>query len=154
DLPVRRRLLVCAAAVALGLALAAWVVVPMGELVLSSDRGSPLPLGERDSGAAGWDGVSSALGLSPGRSGTGYLASLHAGPLLICAAAGAFTERQRRPLAMLLGLIALAGILASAAGPPGSWLRSIPPLDRIRYPAKALAWTFFALPVLAGIGAD
>src|SRR5262249_13988094 len=36
----------------------------------------------------------------------------------------------------------------------GGALRPAPPLDRIGYPAKALAWTFFALPVLAGIGAD
>ena len=154
DLPRRRRLLVCVAAVGLGLALAAWVLVPMGELVVSSDRSAAIPRGERDSGAAGWGAAFSALGLSPGGSATGYLASLHAGPLLLCAAAGAFIERQRRPFAVLLGVIALAGILVSAAGPPGSWLRSIPPLDRFRYPAKALAWTFVALPVLAGIGAD
>src|SRR6266404_2727165 len=40
------------------------------------------------------------------------------------------------------------------AGAPGSWLRALPLLDRIRYPAKALAWTFFALAMLAGLGAD
>ena len=154
DLPRRRRLLVCVACVVLGLALAAWALVPMGELALSSDRSAALERGERDSGAAGLAGAASLLGLSPGKSGTEYLASLHAGPLLLCAAAGAFTEGQRRRLAVILGLVALAGVVFAAAGPPGSWLRSIPPLDRIRYPAKALALTFFSLPILAGIGAD
>ena len=154
DLPRRRRLAVCGIAVVLGLALAAWVLVPMGELALSSDRSAALERGQRDSGAATLAGARSALGLSPGRSGTDYLASLHAGPLLLCAAAGAFVERQRRRLAAILGLLALAGIVFAAAGPPGSWLRSIPPLDRVRYPAKALTLTFFSLPLLAGIGAD
>jgi len=154
ELPRRRRLIACAMAAGLGLALAAWVLVPMGELVWHSDRSAALNRGERESGAAGLSAASSVLGLSPGRSGTEYLASLHAGPLLLCAAAGAFTEKQRRPLALLLAAAALAGILVSAAGPPGSWLRSIPPLDRIRYPAKGLTWTFFSMAVLAGIGAD
>src|SRR5262249_18593501 len=37
---------------------------------------------------------------------------------------------------------------------PGSWLRALPGLDRVRYPAKALAPTLFALALLAGIGLD
>jgi hypothetical protein len=154
ELPRRRRIIVAVAAAGLGLALAGWVLAPMGELAWHSDRTASLGRGERESGAVGAAGAASALGMTPGRSGTDYLPSLHAGPLLLCAAAGAFTEKQRRPLAFLLAAVALAGILASAAGPPGSWLRSIPPLDRIRYPAKGLAWTFFSLAVLAGIGAD
>src|SRR5204862_362490 len=52
------------------------------------------------------------------------------------------------------GLAAAAGVVLAMAGAPGSWLRALPFLDRIRYPAKALAWTFFALPMLAGLGAD
>jgi hypothetical protein len=57
-------------------------------------------------------------------------------------------------LALLLGIVAAAGVAVAMAGPPGSWLRALPVLDRIRYPAKALAWTFFALPMLAALGAD
>jgi Bacterial membrane protein YfhO len=45
-------------------------------------------------------------------------------------------------------------VAAAAAGPAGELLRSLPPLNRVRYPAKALAWTFFALPMLAGLGCD
>ena len=30
----------------------------------------------------------------------------------------------------------------------------MPPLDRIRYPAKALAWTSFSAAMLAGLGID
>ena len=126
----------------------------MSELVLRSQRRVPLPASEREWGSVGLPGLSSALGFSPESSGNGYLSSLYAGPLLLCAAAGAFAEEQRRRLALLLGAVAVAGILVSMAAPPGPWLRSLPLLDRIRYPAKALAWTFFALPMLAGIGAD
>ena len=154
DLPPRRRLFVGASAVLLGLALAAWVLVPMAELAFFSDRRAALSAGEREGGAVRPAGLASFAGLSPGRSGTEYLGSLHAGPLLLCAAAAAFTEKQRRPLAILLGVLALAGVLASATGPPGAWLRAVAPLDRVRYPAKALAWTFFAVPLLAGLGVD
>jgi len=98
--------------------------------------------------------VSSSLGLSPEDSGTGYLSSLYAGPLLFFAAVAACTARERRRLAILLGTVAAAGVLLAMAGAPGSWLRALPFLDRVRYPAKALAWTFFALPMLAGLGAD
>jgi hypothetical protein len=40
------------------------------------------------------------------------------------------------------------------SGPPGSWLRAVPMLDRVRYPAKALALTSFGLSMMAGLGAD
>jgi hypothetical protein len=152
--PRRKRLLRLAGAAGLGLALAGVTLVPMAELVLRSQRRVALPTSERDRGSVGLSALSSGLGLSSGPSGTDYLSSLYAGPLMLCAAAAAFSERERRRLALLLGAIAVAGILVGMTAPPGPWLRSLPFFDRIRYPAKALAWTFFALPMLAGIGAD
>jgi len=80
-------------------------------------------------------GISSALGFSIESSGNEYLSSLYAGPLMLCAAAAAFAEKQRRRLALLLGAVAVAGILVAMRAPPGPWLRSLPLLDRIRYPA-------------------
>ncbi len=143
-----------AAAAALGLALAGWSLVPMAELALHSDRRAAFPAAERERGAANLSALTSALGLSPGASGTEYLATLYAGPLVRFAAAAAYAERQRRRLALLLGIVAAAGVAVAMAGPPGTWLRALPFLDRVRYPAKALAWTFFALPMLAALGAD
>ncbi len=152
--PRGKRLLRLAGTAGLGLALAGVTLVPMAELVLRSQRRVPLPKAEREWGSVELRSLSSALGFSLESSGNGYLSSLYAGPLLLCAAAGAFVEEQRRRLALLLGAIAVAGILVSMSAPPGPWLRSLPFLDRIRYPAKGLVWTFFALPMLAGIGAD
>jgi hypothetical protein len=137
----------------LGLALAGWVLVPMGELALRSDRREPLPVSERESGAVGPAAIASLVRIG-GDSGTAYLASLSLGPLGLALAAVAFAEKQRRPLAILLLAVAAAGAVAAAAGPPGAWIRSLPPLDRLRYPAKALSLTFFALPMLAGLGCD
>ena len=152
--PRRKRLLGLAGVAALGLTLAGVTLVPMAELALRSQRRVPLPASERDRGSVGFSALASGLGLSTGPSGTDYLSSLYAGPLMLCAAAAAFVERERRRLALLLGAVAVAGILFGMAAPPGPWLRALPFLDRIRYPAKALALTFFALPMLAGIGAD
>jgi hypothetical protein len=154
DPPPGRRLLRFAGAAALGLALAGWALVPMAELALHSERRAALPTAERDRGAVSLSSISSALGLSPGDSGGAYLSSIYSGPLLLFAAAAACTARERRRLAILLGIAAAAGVVLAMDGAPGTWLRSLPLLDRIRYPAKALAWTFFALPMLAGLGAD
>ncbi len=154
DPPLRTRLLGLARAAGLGLALAGVTLVPMAELALHSERRAPLPIVERDRGSVGLSALSSGLGLSGGPSGSDYLASLYAGPLMLCAVAAAFVEVERRRLALLLAAVAVAGILLSMAAPPGPWLRSLPFLDRVRYPAKALVWTFFALPMLAGMGAD
>jgi hypothetical protein len=140
-------------AVCLGLALAGWVLVPMGELLQLSDRQVPLPVLERDAGAVGIEAFGSLVGLN-GHSGTTYLASLAIGPIGVALVLLAFAERQRRALAFLLVLLALAGAAAAAAWPPGALLRGLPPLDRMRYPAKALCLTFFALPLLAGLGCD
>ncbi len=49
---------------------------------------------------------------------------------------------------------AAVGILLSIHGPPGSWLRALPPLDRVRYASKWLAWTAFSVAMLAGLGLD
>jgi hypothetical protein len=147
--PARRSI----AGALLGLALAGWVLLPLGELVLRSDRREALPAAEREAGAVGAAALASLVRIGSD-SGTAYLASLSLGPVGLALAALAFTEKQRRPLALLLLVLAAAGVVAAAAGPPGSWLRSLPPLDRIRYPAKALALTFFAVPMLAGLGCD
>jgi len=66
----------------------------------------------------------------------------------------AFLEGHRRRLAGILAAFALAGIVLSMHGPPGSWLRSLPPFDRVRYPAKWLAWTVFGAAMLGGLGVD
>jgi len=148
--PLRR----AAVATALGLALAAWVLVPMGELGLHSDRRSALPAAERDLGAVGVrDGLSLA-GFSPPFFGGAYLASLFLPPFVLVAAAGAFSEEHRRRLALVLAVVAAAGVVLAGAGPPGAWLRAVPPLDRVRYAGKGLAWTAFGIAMLSGLGLD
>jgi hypothetical protein len=144
----------CVLGVGLGLALAGWVLVPMGELLVHSDRQAPLSVADRELGAVGPAAFGSLAGMGGSRSGSTYVSSLAIGPIGLLLALAGFAERQRRPLALLLLLVALGGAVASAAGPPGEWLRGLPPFDRVRYPAKALALTFFALPVLAGLGCD
>ncbi len=138
----------------LGLALAGWVLAPFAELAAASDRRAPLPVAERDAGAVRWAGLASAAGAGRTGSGTTYLPSLSFGPLALVAAAAALLEKERRRLAWLLAAIGLAGALWSSAGPLGGVLRSLPPFDRIRYPAKALVPTAFALAALAGLGVD
>ncbi|HEV8611729.1 MAG TPA: hypothetical protein VGS98_16865 [Thermoanaerobaculia bacterium] len=140
--------------IVLGLALAAWVMVPMGELVRHSDRGRPLPAAEREPGAVGLTSLGAALARPAAAVRTYWLPSLFVGPLVIAVAAAAFLEREQRGLALALAGIALAGVLVAGAGPPGSWLRAIPPLDRMRYPEKALAATVFGLAGLSGLGLD
>lgn len=154
EVSARTRLLRFAGALLLGAAFAAWALLPMAELAARSDRRLPLPSAARESGSVTPGAFSSLLGTSTTSSGTFYLASLYAGPLLLFASLAAFLEGHRRKLVLLLVGIALAGILAASAGPPGTWLRAVPPLDRLRYPAKALLLPFFALAVLAGLGAD
>jgi len=141
-------------AIVLGLALAAWVLVPMGELALHSDRREPLAVAEREPGAVPVTALAAALVSPQSPPRTFWIASLFLGPLVLAAAAAAFLERERRALVVLLATIALAGLLAAAAGPPGSWLRAIPPLDRMRYPEKTLSMSVFALAVLGGLGLD
>lgn len=155
DRPRSGRMLSLAAAAGLGLSLAAWVLLPMGELALNSGRKAALPAAERERGAVELSGFGSALGLT-GReaSGTDYLVSLCLGPLALVPAIALFAERERRRIAFLLALLAACGILLAMAAPPGPWLRSLPPFNRLRYPAKALALTFFAVPMMAGLGTD
>lgn len=153
--PTRRRpLLRFGAATLLGLALAGWALVPFAELILRSDRRTSLAALEREVGAVSLEALSSALGTSDRGSGTFYLSSFYVGPLALFAALSAFSERERRNFAWLLAGIALAGVVFAISAPPGSWLRALPPLDRFRYPAKALVWTLFGLSILAGLGAD
>ena len=66
----------------------------------------------------------------------------------------AFAEKERRRLVGILAAIGAAGLVIAAAAPPGSWLRALPGLDRIRYPAKALLLPLFALAALSGLGLD
>ncbi|MET0619304.1 MAG: hypothetical protein ABW056_03440 [Thermoanaerobaculia bacterium] len=144
----------CGAAVVLGLALAAWVIVPMAELSARSDRREPLPAHARDLGALGWTDLLSTAGFTPAFFGGTYLASLFLPPFVFVAAAAAFGEGHRRRLVILLAVFAAVGILLSIHGPPGSWLRALPPLDRVRYASKWLAWTAFSVAMLAGLGLD
>lgn len=143
-----------AVSAALGLLVASAALVPFLELASRSERRGPLPVAEREGGSVGWTALSSAIGRSPGSAGTSYLSSVEAGALALLLAGVAFAERERRPLVVLLAAVGAAGILLSASGPPGPWLRAIPPLDRFRYPAKALALPAFSLAILAGLGLD
>ncbi|HEY6065745.1 MAG TPA: hypothetical protein VIY96_06285 [Thermoanaerobaculia bacterium] len=143
-----------AGAVALGVALAAWVVVPMGELALHSDRGRPLSAAEREPGAVAPASLAEAFARPTAGVRTYWLPSLFVGPLVIAVAGAAFLEREQRGLALALAGIALLGVLVAGAGPPGSWLRTIPPIDRMRYPEKALGATVFGLAGLSGLGLD
>jgi hypothetical protein len=150
----RRSILRTAGALLLGTALAGWVLVPMGELALHSDRRGPLPVAEREPGAIPISGLAVALARPETTNRTYWLSSLFVGPLALALAAAAFFERERRPLALLLAAIAIGGLFAAAAGPPGSWVRAIPPLDRMRYPEKNLSASVFAVAALAGLGLD
>jgi hypothetical protein len=143
-----------AAAAFLGLALAAWVLVPMAELAVRSERRTPFAAAERDIGAVRGATLVSAIGAGEDPPGNFFFASLFLGPVPLVAAAAAFAERERRGLAWLLGAVALAGIVLAAAAPPGTWLRELPGFNRIRYPAKALTATLFALAALCGLGLD
>jgi hypothetical protein len=153
-LPPGSRLRRCAAGVGLGLALAAWVIVPMSELALRSDRRQPLPAVERDVGALTLADAASMAGFLRASFGGAYLATLFLPPFVLVAAAAAFLEGHRRRLALVLAVFAALGVVLAAHGPPGLWLRSLPPLDRIRYPAKGLVWTSFGVAMLAGFGLD
>jgi hypothetical protein len=142
------------AGLALGLALAAWALVPMAELVVRSDRRHPLPVEARDFGDLSAPAARSAAGFGEPAGAGGYLVSLYTGPLIVLAAVAAFGEDHRRRLAWILAAFGIVGVLLAVHGPPGSWLRSLPPFDRVRYPAKWLAWTVFALAMLSGLGVD
>jgi hypothetical protein len=126
----------------------------MAELSLHSDRREPLPAAARDVGAVGLADLFSVAGFTPAFFGGTYLASLFLPPFALVVAAAAFGEPHRRRLVVLLAVFAAAGILLSIHGPPGSWLRAVPPLDRVRYAAKGLAWTAFSAAMLAGLGLD
>jgi hypothetical protein len=143
-----------AGGILLGLALAAWMLVPMGELALHSDRRGPLPAEEREPGAVALPALAAGLARRETATRTYWLPSLFVGSLVLAVAAAPFFERERRRLALVLAGIGLAALLVAAAGPPGSWLRAIPPLDRMRYPEKTLAATVFALSALSGLGLD
>ncbi len=142
-----------ALALLVGLALSAWVTVPLAELALHSDRRHSLPAAERDFGAVRLATLA-ASAVSPEANAGGYLASLYFPPVVLLAAAAAFRERSRRRLAGVLSVFALAGIILALEGAPGPWLRSLPPLDRVRYPAKWLVWPSFSLAMMAGLGLD
>jgi hypothetical protein len=148
------RLASLAAVSLLGLAIAGWALVPFAELLAHSDRRGPLPRVERESGTVEMSAFPSTLGLSTGMSGSSYLGSLYLGPIGLIAAGAAFAEKERRKLVAVLAAVGAAALLFSLAMPPGTWLRSLPLLDRIRYPAKALTGTTFALAMLAGLGTD
>jgi hypothetical protein len=143
-----------AAGAALGLALAAWMLLPMAELAWRSERRVAFPAAERDIGAVRVGALVSAMGAGEDSLGNFFFASLYLGPIVLVAAAAAFAEPERRRLVWLLAAVAATGIVLAAAAPPGTWLRELPGLNRIRYPAKALVVTLFAVAALAGLGLD
>jgi hypothetical protein len=143
-----------AAGAALGIALAGWSILPLAELALHSDRRDPLPVAERDVGAVGLRDVGSMAGFTAASFGGAYLATVFLPPFVLVVAAAAFGESHRRRLAVLLAAFALLGVVLAVGSPPGPWLRSLPLLDRIRYPAKGLVWTSFGVAMLSGLGLD
>ncbi|HEX9303005.1 MAG TPA: hypothetical protein VGA31_00995, partial [Thermoanaerobaculia bacterium] len=143
-----------AGGILLGLALAAWMLVPMGELALHSDRRGALPAEEREPGAIALPALAAGLVRQGSATRTYWLPSLFVGALVLAVAAASLFERDRRRLALTLAGIGVAALAVAAAGPPGSWLRAVPPLDRMRYPEKTLAATIFALAALSGLGLD
>ena len=143
-----------AVAILFGLALAAWTLVPMGELALHSDRKGPLPVEEREPGATALPHLAAGFARPQTATPTFWLPSLFVGPLVLAVAAASFFERERRRLALSLAGVGLAALLLAAAGAPGSWLRALAPLDRMRYPEKTLVATVFALAGLSGVGLD
>ena len=147
----RRRAL---GAILAGLTLSAWALVPLAELALRSERRAAFPAAEREVGALHGGAVPSAFGISEDWSGSFFLASLYLGPAVLVAGAAALADRERRGLVGLLLAVGVGGILLAAAAPPGAWIRAIPGLDRIRYPAKALVSTLFAAAALTGLGFD
>jgi hypothetical protein len=136
----------------LGLALAAWVLVPMGELALHSARRLPIPGADREAGAVTLEAA--ATSLAPIESSNFFLASFYVGPAAVLCAIAAFAESEKRRLVVVLAAAGAAGLFLAVAAPPGSWLRTLPGIDRVRYPAKAIAPSLFALALLAGIGLD
>jgi hypothetical protein len=142
------------AAAALGLLLAGWALVPMAELSASSPRRAALPGADREIGALGASAFSSAAGLPSARPASDWAHSVFLTTAVLFAAAAAFMEKERRTLVLVLAVAALAGLLLSFAGPPGSWLRAMPPLDRFRYPSKFAGLSVFAIAVLGGLGSD
>jgi hypothetical protein len=141
------------AGVFLGLALSAWALVPLGELAIRSDRTVSFARDQLEVGAVRLgNALTSALGAPD--SGTSYLSTLYVGAVVLAAAAASFGESRRRRLLWLLASIGFAGLLFSSAGWPGAWLRAIPPLNRLRYAAKALALPHLSLSMFAALGWD
>jgi hypothetical protein len=88
--PRRQPLSRLAAAIALGLLPAAWMLIPFGELAAHSDRRATLPAAERNIGAVEAREALSLAGWIPVGPGNAYLASLFLPPFVLVAAAAAF----------------------------------------------------------------
>ena len=135
-----------AAGVGLGLALAAWVIVPDGG-ARRALRAPPRVLRRRARRGRGRAGAMPARcpASRPLPSAGRISRRSSCRPSCWSPRPRRFSEDHRRRLALLLAVFAALGILLAAAGPPGAWLRGLPPLDRVRYPAKWLAWSSFGV---------
>ncbi|MEK7474930.1 MAG: hypothetical protein AAB152_04760 [Candidatus Coatesbacteria bacterium] len=152
------------AAGALGLALAAGVLLPFAGYLGESIRAAPLT-----PGAAGLDAMRPAglLGLvwpaavipaGPGAAAVGLWPSLHyLGVIPALLAAGALVALRRDPSVRAAAAILAAGLVL-AVGPSvpglGELLLRLPPLDRLRHPAMWMSLGGFGLAWLAATGAD
>ncbi len=108
------------AGLALGLALAAWVLVPMAELVIRSDRRHPLAVEARDFGALSAPAARSARGVRrTGRRGRVPRLGVHRSPDLPGGGRGV-RGRSPPPARLDPGGVRVAGPAARDARPPGA----------------------------------
>ena len=153
--PGPRAALLCAAGLALGVALAAVMLLPLHEALGQSggsDRsGAPLPL--RVLGALAlpeyWGRPDRADAVGP----VNFTErTLYAGALpLLLAVAGLFARRPRGPHLFFAGLTAVALALAVDTGPVVDLAGRLPLLDRVNL-GRMLSLAAFGLALLAGFG--
>ncbi len=153
-----RRVLACAAALALGGALAAVQWAPSLELTLLSQRGHGLDSEFFTSFSL--HPLQWATMLWPFLRGNPYpLTSLetigYVGALPLLLAGLALLRRRERSVAFWAAVAALAFLLTLGRWNPAyRWLVRVPVFNLFRAPARYLLWADVALAILAGVGAD
>jgi hypothetical protein len=169
--PLRRRMTLGIGGVALGLVLAAPLVLPALELVVNSERGEGLSTQERSrwsldpagvgeiflprfGGEAVWFDLTRNWGQFRHAGTMPLLISLYAGlPLLALAATGWKSLGRRARLWVGSGMLLCLALSAGHALPSYRWIDLLgPPAQWLRYPIKFVIGLFGPLAVLAGSG--